>query len=202
MQDNNKSLELQPDNLKFILKRVSVYEKLDELENAVSDLKMAVQLNPEDAASFGKLGLLNGKLGKFDVALKNFKVAIQLDPNNPHHYFNRGVTKANHGLYETALTDVRFAHDIDPKNSAFSEALKKIETKVTQIKLSGQKEKYNSLPSNSANFRNRIFKERKLETTKRNSMTVQSNKEEEINSNKSTKQENTSNYSTPNLQNF
>jgi len=62
----------------------------NDLIGAARDFEKAVQLNPDDPASYMQKGEAYYELGQFQVAATDYDQAIQLQPINPHAYYNKG----------------------------------------------------------------------------------------------------------------
>ena len=52
-------------------------------EESIGEMRRAVELDPDDADAWGRLGLLYGRMGRLDEARMARDKAVQLDPKNP-----------------------------------------------------------------------------------------------------------------------
>jgi len=80
------------------------YHSAGEMEKAVEQFKMVVELNPNDAASRLNLGIAYGEAGRGDAALTDFDRAVERNPDNAAAQFNRGVIFMRQGRYGEAVS--------------------------------------------------------------------------------------------------
>jgi tetratricopeptide (TPR) repeat protein len=74
-----------PQSIEFqvseILYRIEDYLKSDELEKALSECELAIQLNPEFAIVYNYRGEIYEEMGQLENAITNYQKAVELAPN-------------------------------------------------------------------------------------------------------------------------
>lgn len=102
--------------------RINLLIQLDKVEEAKSDLKKAIEVEPENADLYFTLGVLLDETGDRDGAVTSYKKAISLDPNHFEANFNYGVLligEANDVIKEVnnlgmSRADQKKAQDMQP----------------------------------------------------------------------------------------
>jgi clan AA aspartic protease (TIGR02281 family) len=79
------------------------YGKVGRYEEAISDLTLALSMNPNDAESNNNKGLYLFESGQIDSSLIYFDKAIALKKDFYQAYYNKGNTLAQKGNYAEAL---------------------------------------------------------------------------------------------------
>ena len=79
--------------------------RVEELELAIQDYDMAIQLDPNDAMAYANRGIAYDELGEDQLAIHDFDKAIQLNPNYTKAYFERGSAYNKQGEWELAIQD-------------------------------------------------------------------------------------------------
>ena len=92
--------------------------KKGQLDEAISDLNKAVELNPLDAGAYFYRGNAYYKKGQFDEAVSDYGKAIELNPRYTNAYFSRGLHYLNKEDYKKAISDYNKAIKITPDNPA------------------------------------------------------------------------------------
>src|SRR5262249_4933912 len=88
--------------------RAFALQKMDRLQDALSDLDKAIALEPDSGRGYGYRAVLLSRLGRYDDALKNFAAALQHDPNSfgtLDTLMARGDMLEKIGRHEQALAD-------------------------------------------------------------------------------------------------
>ncbi len=103
--------------------RGKVHKSLTNYENARADLKMAVRLDPEDAASHHELAFLltlagDAKLRDDKGALRHAKEAARLAPGDPAHHSSLAYMYTRVGDTESAVVEYEKAIELSPLPSA------------------------------------------------------------------------------------
>ncbi len=75
------------------------------LQESLSDLSQAIQVDPSSSLSFNARGLLLERLGLPDQALQDFDAALSLEPHHGGYLRNRGMCHRTLGNYEAAVAD-------------------------------------------------------------------------------------------------
>ncbi|MDP4266033.1 MAG: hypothetical protein Q8880_01190 [Bacteroidota bacterium] len=85
----NSIVEKKPDYYQAYSKIGEIYGKrLNQIDMAISYLKKAYAINPNDGSVNENLGVAYGIKGDFKESIKYMLNSIKLDPNNPQTYFN------------------------------------------------------------------------------------------------------------------
>jgi len=85
-----EAMERFPTDKKLFIMAGRIKLMENDLIGAARDFEKAVQLNPDDPASYMQKGEAYYELGQFQVAATDYDQAIQLQPINPHAYYNKG----------------------------------------------------------------------------------------------------------------
>lgn len=84
-----------------------------DMDRAVSEFNLALQLDPENVNVHNSLGVCYGVMGDLDQALSAFEKAIQLDPDEIMALYNAGYIHMLKKSYEKALEYFTSANRID-----------------------------------------------------------------------------------------
>ena len=91
-----------------------LYDKLGELEKAITCAREATEWKPHDHGSFGLLGKCLFGRGKFKEAIKKFSVSIRLNRDYAEGYFMRGDVYLHANNDELAIQDYSKAIELEP----------------------------------------------------------------------------------------
>eukprot|EP01027_Heterolobosea_sp_BB2_P016325 GEZU01023246.1.p2 GENE.GEZU01023246.1~~GEZU01023246.1.p2 ORF type:complete len:147 (-),score=32.67 GEZU01023246.1:49-489(-) len=98
-----------PKSIFFWRHRASLYWEIGEHDKAISDLTVAIELNPLQRTSYNNRGWVYYELGEYKKALEDFTRAIELDPNAPDaksSYKGRATTYDELGDSAKAMEDL------------------------------------------------------------------------------------------------
>ncbi len=98
----NQVLSLKPQHIKALEARAVIYLQKGEIELAEKDLKLALNLEPENARLYYRLGQVYYRKKDLDQALELFTRAIELDPTYTASYMARSQVLRDKGLEEAA----------------------------------------------------------------------------------------------------
>lgn len=98
--------------------RGQAYHAMGEVEKAIEDYSVAIELNPFDAFPYNNRGLANEGLAKTDAAISDYTRAISLDPSYFYAYNNRGIAFGQAGRFTEAMDDFTTALRINPASSS------------------------------------------------------------------------------------
>jgi len=98
----NKILNINPEFIKALEARAAIYLQKGELELAENDLKVAIELEPENYRLYFRLGQVYYRKKDLDQALELFTKAIDLNPMYPAAYMARSQVLREKGLEEAA----------------------------------------------------------------------------------------------------
>ena len=82
----NYSLYFKTDNNRGIF-----YASQGELNKSISDLTLAIEINPHDAKAYYNRGLSKAQQGNFFPAIFDYSKAITIDPDYADAHYNRGL---------------------------------------------------------------------------------------------------------------
>ncbi len=79
---------------------------------AISDLDMAIKLNPKNAYLYFDRGNLHAENKDFARAIEDYDSAIKLDPKLAEAYYNRGIANVNLGNTDAGIADLSKAGEL------------------------------------------------------------------------------------------
>jgi tetratricopeptide (TPR) repeat protein len=101
----------------FVFRRGTAYHALGDIQHALLDYNLAIQLNPWNVVAFADRGLLLSRYrSQFNLAAADFDQALTLSPDNVDFLILRGDTYAAQGKYAAALADLDRAVTLAPRN--------------------------------------------------------------------------------------
>jgi tetratricopeptide (TPR) repeat protein len=111
----DQAIVLDSGNAEILVNRGTVYYYKDMYAEALIDLNLAIQVNPEEANAYNALALLRADQGQYDEALKLVERALMIEPFQPYFMNNRGYIrlKLDDPL---AVEDINKSIVLDPKN--------------------------------------------------------------------------------------
>ncbi|MFK8102428.1 MAG: tetratricopeptide repeat protein [Saprospiraceae bacterium] len=92
--------------------RGNYYGKNGRIEESLSDLNIAVQLEPNESKTYESLGNAYGSQNQLEKALSFYQKAIALDPSKASLYFNRAVVFSQQKRFNEAFRDYQKAIDL------------------------------------------------------------------------------------------
>ncbi len=99
-----------PDNMDLLYARALVLEKLNRIDDAVSDLRMVVKLDPQNAQALNALGYtLVDKTDKVNEGLQYISQAFELRPSDPAIIDSMGWAYYRLGKLDKAVTFLKRA---------------------------------------------------------------------------------------------
>jgi tetratricopeptide (TPR) repeat protein len=78
----SQAISVDPDNYLVYSNRSAAYMTLNHVSKALHDAEICVQMAPNWAKGYSRLGTAQQGLKRFEAAMDSFKKGIQLDPNN------------------------------------------------------------------------------------------------------------------------
>lgn len=116
IEDFDKVLTLQPDNVDALIARGNAYSQLGDNGRALADLDRAIQLAPDNAQAYVIRGLANNRRGQKQLAMQDYETALQRSPRYPQALANRAALLSEEGKYDQAIGDLDEAIKADPDN--------------------------------------------------------------------------------------
>ncbi|MDM8529945.1 tetratricopeptide repeat protein [Anaerolineales bacterium HSG25] len=117
IEDYNKAIEIQPDNVRAYNYRGQNYNNLGQYQQAIADFDKAIKMLPNNAFAYTGRGSSYAYLGQYQQAIVDYDKAIQIQPNNSVAYNNRGSSYVYLGQFQQAIADFDKAIQIQPNNS-------------------------------------------------------------------------------------
>jgi tetratricopeptide (TPR) repeat protein len=90
----------------------------DQQQEAARELRIAVELDPDAAASHYYLGTALLELHQVPPALKEFQEAVRIEPSAEHHYA-LAACLINMGRDREALSEIETATRLDPGKALY-----------------------------------------------------------------------------------
>jgi len=126
LEDLNRALELEPENIELYCFRGDLKIKLGNREAGFGDFQLAIDLDPvSPKAYFARaMAFTLGNDGKFwsegadyDAAIEDYTRLIELLPDNPLPYYYRGMCRISSPNYPDtyAIDDFNAVLEIDPR---------------------------------------------------------------------------------------
>ncbi len=98
----------------FYVLRAYVYNKMKNVQAALSDADIAIQLDPRAAFAYHERGHILFGMERYEQAIKDFDIAIQLDPKTIGPYALRGFCYDAAGNYQKAIIDYTVGIELSP----------------------------------------------------------------------------------------
>ena len=95
----------------------SAYEEQHDTERAVSSLRKAILLNPQNVGPYLEFAYISSLHSSFQVGIDVLNDGIGEQPRSAQLYFARGVLYVNLAQYEKAEADFEKAYELDPGQS-------------------------------------------------------------------------------------
>jgi tetratricopeptide (TPR) repeat protein len=92
-----------------------VYSDLGRYQEAVTEYRRAIELDPKYATPHNGLGNVYGDLGRHEEAIAAYQRAIELDPKYTYPHNGLGNVYADLGRYEEAIAAYQQAIELDPQ---------------------------------------------------------------------------------------
>jgi tetratricopeptide (TPR) repeat protein len=98
-----------------IMNRGTAYSAKGDLDRALQDYNLAIELDPGNAGAYVNRGLALGRRGEFESAIEDYAKAIALKPQQWEAYFNRAAELQEHGQFDDALVNLNEVARINPR---------------------------------------------------------------------------------------
>jgi len=128
IDEYNKAIELNPQELYAYLKRGDSYLKKSQYDLALSDYSKVIEIDPRDPRGYTMRGLLYVDKGQYALCVADLDKAIELDPKMIGAYYNKAIACVQMGRKDEAIKAFKlFLHyaPSNPSNDAFIEEGKK-----------------------------------------------------------------------------
>jgi tetratricopeptide (TPR) repeat protein len=132
IEELEKRLELEPENVEVMVELASLYGEEDEIRKAVDLLEQSIGIDPENATAHYNMGVCYLKVLKsdlevseiwedkaddeefFELAIVSFQRAIEIDPDFFEAYNNLGTLYALRGWMDRAKEQWQRSLEINP----------------------------------------------------------------------------------------
>lgn len=104
-----RAIEVEPENDNGHRRLARVFEKNDQLDEALSEYKRAVELGPDNYANYQDLGALYFKRGRFSESLPYSLKAVDLGPREAGTHFALAVDYLNLCRFAEAEKELRLS---------------------------------------------------------------------------------------------
>ena len=104
----------------FYLNKGKEYYKKENFNESINYYLKAIELNPNNFATYIMIGLIYEMIEDFEKAIDYYTCAIKIKPKDSMAYINRGKIYSFNEKYEEAITDFSAAIDINNENLSVS----------------------------------------------------------------------------------
>jgi tetratricopeptide (TPR) repeat protein len=94
-----------------------------QYDEAITEFKKAIKINPNYADAHNYLGLAYSKKGMLDKAISEYKKAIKIKPDYALAHLNLGVVYDNKGMVDEAISEYKIAISINPDFAEYKIAI-------------------------------------------------------------------------------
>jgi len=112
--DFSRAITLSPDNPGGYLNRASIYEKLNQMDQAIDDYTQVIKLAPETHI-YNSRGVCYGKKRMYAQAIADFTESIRLDQSFGT-FINRAYVYIEINDYDKAIADCNYVLEQDKEN--------------------------------------------------------------------------------------
>ena len=117
IEDFNKVLVLEPDNVQALIRRGDAYSQLGESARALVDLERAISLAPQSTQAYFYRGLAHSRMNMSVAALADYNAALERDPRNVDALTSRAAIHSLNSRIALAIQDLDAAIAIDKENA-------------------------------------------------------------------------------------
>lgn len=122
----NENVSNEPDSDDAYFLRSYANAMWGQFDQAVSDVKRAASIEPNNAAYYNFLGLLYIDMERYEEALSEFSRALHIEPDNLEYISNLSKAKVHLGDVDSALMDVEKMYRSNTDNDVLRENLASI----------------------------------------------------------------------------
>lgn len=130
LQVLKEGFEKYPDDNNILTSMIQVYLDMDQTEEAMKYLNMAIQQDPTNATFYFALGTLHEKQGNEQEAIDAYEKAIELDDEYFDAFYNLGALYYNKGVNQIEVANAvppneneRYQEELEKANVWFRKAL-------------------------------------------------------------------------------
>lgn len=132
VEDMRKAIKIFPNYFDAHLQLGNIFLKTEQLNEAIAELDLARQVNPNDERTYQSFGLLLMKQRNFGMAVAIFAEAARLNPENPMNAVMRATALIHHAANadESAPTTESRSYLLSRAEVALSQAASLSENKL------------------------------------------------------------------------
>jgi tetratricopeptide (TPR) repeat protein len=116
IEDFNKVLVLEPDNVQALIRRGDAFSQLGETGRGLADLDRAIALAPQSSQAYFYRGLIHARRNETVAALGDYNAALERGPRNVEALTSRAAIFSVEGKLDLAIRDLDAAIAIDKDN--------------------------------------------------------------------------------------
>ena len=116
IKDLTEAIRLSPQNALAYSRRGYVYLQTGQFKDALVDLDMALQLDPNDIDYLNR-AIAYSAAGKLTEALTELTTLVERDPTNSSALYQRGLVYRDLMKYSDAVADLRAAQAREPDDA-------------------------------------------------------------------------------------
>lgn len=116
-QDLLSAVEIEPDNVGFLINLAHAYDNMDRIEEALKVLFHVIEVDSLNMGAYLNIGFIYGKIGEHEKAILYLDTSIAIFPAEAYAFSNRSYSKMKLGLLEDAMKDINKSIELNPMNS-------------------------------------------------------------------------------------
>jgi tetratricopeptide (TPR) repeat protein len=116
IEDFNKVLVLEPNNVQALVRRGDTYSQLGETARALADLDRAISLAPQSTLAYFYRGLVHSRMNMNVAALADYNAALERNPRNVEALTSRAAIHSLNSRMAFAIQDLDAAVAIAKEN--------------------------------------------------------------------------------------
>lgn len=113
LNDFEKAVEIDSENIDYLFNLALVNEKLKKIEKSERLFDQVISMDANHAGAYLNLGNIQFKRKAYPGAIALFTIAHQLEKDNPAILFNRAITYYQMGMMEAACKDMELVKLLD-----------------------------------------------------------------------------------------
>ncbi len=116
IEDFDKVLALEPDNVLALIRRGEAFGQLGETARGLVDLDRAIALSPSSSLAYLHRGLIHNRRHETEAALRDYDAAVQRGPYNVDALTSRAALYSLGGKHDLAIGDLDAAIALNKRN--------------------------------------------------------------------------------------